>query len=78
MNLKILKENEMRYEELAIDSIDFPVKYEKYGQTILDVNNHKVLDIRGWGRIQKLSEPEKRQDAIGELVASLLNDKWGG
>ena len=65
-------------EELALDSIDFPVKYESYGTCILDVNNHKVLDIRGWGRIQKLSDPEKRQDSIGELVASLLNDKWGG
>ena len=60
------------------NTICFPVKYEKYGTQILDSKNNKVLDIRGWGRIQKMDHPEERQDEIGEWIASLMNDSCGG
>ena len=53
----------------------FPLKYDDYGQSILDKNNSKVLDIRGWGHIQYLDEePEKIQDDIGEYICQLINE----
>lgn len=54
-------------------TIDFPVKYEPYGTCILDKNNSKVLDVRGWGKISYMDHPEERQDAIGEWIAELIN-----
>jgi hypothetical protein len=59
---------------LAKETLQFPVRYDKKGQTIWDANNMMVCDIRGWGKIQFLRVPEKRQDEIGELIADLLND----
>ena len=52
-----------------------PFKYDDYGQSILNSENHKVLDVRGWGFIQYLDNAEELQDDFGRLVASLLNDK---
>ena len=59
--------------ELIKDTVNFPVWYDSNGTHILDADNNKVLDIRGWGRIQKMSEPEHRQDLIGSFVAGLMN-----
>lgn len=55
------------------ETIKFPVKYEPYGTCILDNENHKVIDIRGWGRIVYMDHPEERQDEIGEWLAELMN-----
>lgn len=65
-----LKENY----RLAKETLKFPVRYDKQGQTIWDANNMMICDIRGWGKIQFLRAPEKRQDEIGFLIADLLND----
>lgn len=59
---------------LALDSIRRPVRYDPEGQRVCDSQNETALQIRGWGRLQYLDRPEERQDAIGELVAKLIND----
>jgi Cu2+-containing amine oxidase len=59
--------------KFAIDTIMFPVRYEYNTQQIYDKEGNLVCDIRGWGRIQYLSEAEKRQDQIGEMIAELIN-----
>ena len=53
--------------------IKFPVRYEDYGTSIFDADNNKVLDVRGWGRLSHKSNPEKRQDAIGEFIVEAMN-----
>ena len=65
-------------EERVFDTIEFPVKYDPYGICILDSKNNKVLDVRGWGRIQYLDHPEDRQDEIGKWLELIMNDSWGG
>lgn len=37
-----------------------------------------AVRIRGWGRIGYLPEPEKLQDAVGELIAQALTKFWEG
>ena len=59
---------------LAIDTIKLPCCYDKRLSKVFDKDNNLVLDIRGWGRIQYLSEPVKRQNQIGELIVELLNN----
>lgn len=56
------------------ETIEFPVRYDAQQQTVWDAKHMMVCDIRGWGKIQFMKQPEERQDAIGELVARLLNE----
>lgn len=58
---------------LALETLKFPVRYDSRQQTIWDAKGMMVCDIRGWGKIQFMNKSEKRQDAIGELIANLLN-----
>ena len=58
---------------LALETLKFPVSYNHKNQTIWDAKGMMVCDIRGWGKIQFMSKSEDRQDAIGELIANLLN-----
>ncbi|PRX40103.1 hypothetical protein [Salegentibacter salegens] len=58
---------------LALETLKFPVHYDAKEQTIWDAKGMMVCDIRGWGKIQFMNKSEDRQDAIGELIASLLN-----
>lgn len=58
---------------LALDTLKFPVSYDSRQQTIWDAKGLMVCDIRGWGKIQFMNKSEDRQDAIGELIANLLN-----
>lgn len=37
-----------------------------------------VAQVRGWGHIQKLEDPENLQDMVCELIVEALNDKWAG
>jgi hypothetical protein len=57
----------------ALKVIVPPFKYDSYGQMIFDSNNEHVLDIRGWGFLQKHEHGEAIQDSFGELVCKLLN-----
>lgn len=58
---------------LALETLKFPVHYDAKQQTIWDAKGLMVCDIRGWGKIQFMNKSEDRQDAIGELIANLLN-----
>ena len=58
---------------LALETLKFPVHYDAKQQTIWDAKGMMVCDIRGWGKIQFMNKSEDRQDAIGELIANLLN-----
>lgn len=53
--------------------IKHPVKYYPEGTMIMDADNNHILDIRGWGRLQKLSDGEDVQDAIGRYIEDLIN-----
>lgn len=60
--------------KLALDSIRRPVRYCAVGQRIYDSDNETVLEVRGWGRLQAFHDGERRQDAIGEMVARMINE----
>lgn len=62
---------------LAIDTLkkcEKPLYYLQGAQSVLDQNGKMILDIRGWGWIQKLDNAEQRQDQIGELITEFLNE----
>lgn len=61
-------------EEMIMETIAFPVIYDNKQQTIWDAKGMMVCDIRGWGKIQFMGNAERRQDAIGEKIAKLLNE----
>lgn len=69
-NMSILKDKF----PLAFESINFPVKYIPGLNQIVDNKSYLILEVRGWGRLQKLSDPHERQDQIGQLIAELLNN----
>lgn len=58
---------------LAFESISFPIRYIPELRQIVDSRSYLILEIRGWGRLQKLSDSHERQDQIGALVTELLN-----
>ena len=60
-----------------METIQFPVYYYSAGQTIKDSKGMMVCDVRGWSKIQFMGKSEERQDAIGELIAHLLNESRG-
>lgn len=64
-------------DKLIRETIVFPVRYDNKQQTIWDAKGMMVCDIRGWGRIQFMDKSEERQDAIGEVIARLLNEFRG-
>lgn len=68
-----MKMNILNSYDLALETIAFPVFYDARQQSIRDANGLMVCDIRGWGKIQFMEKAEARQDAIGELIANLLN-----
>lgn len=55
--------------------ISFPVKYSDLGTYIYDANDKMIADVRGWGWIQKLPNPEKVQDGIGQFIVDAINEK---
>jgi hypothetical protein len=67
----------------ALELYTPPFRY--YRGYIFDANNNMIADnpcedavvrIRGWGRISYMPEPEKLQDAVGELIAEALNEYY--
>lgn len=52
-----------------------PFKYVKEGQMVFDAKNRMVVDVRGWGFLQKFTDGERIQDNIGQLIVDLLNEK---
>lgn len=63
----------METPELIKDLYTKPFIYVQDGTCILDSNGERVLDIRGWGRLQYLEHGADKQDALGMYVCDLLN-----
>lgn len=70
-------------ERLALELYKPPFRYA-YG-FIWDAANNMVADhagenaalrIRGWGRIGYKPNPERLQDAVGELIAKAMTEYW--
>lgn len=55
--------------------IKFPVKYVNLTQQIFDRDNQLVADVRGYGRLSHLDDPNAEQDKIGNFIASSMNAK---
>jgi hypothetical protein len=53
-----------------------PFSYDPNDQSVRDANNERVLDIRGWGRIQYIDPSGKLQDEVGQHVATTLTSYW--
>lgn len=57
------------------DLIKAPVKYEPMGTAIFDAEFNRVCDVRGWGRISYMEDPEEKQDSMGRFIAEAINEK---
>lgn len=62
--------------KLAIKYIKFPVSYSSFGTHVTDSDGKHIVDIRGWGWIQKLAHAEDIQDTIGQYVVDAINEKY--
>jgi len=74
--MKTIHEIKEKY-PLAVDTLNGgKYYYDQMSQMVMN-DQHSIvtdiMDVRGWGRIQKLTEPETRQDQIGEMLADFLN-----
>lgn len=69
-----VKEKTMTDFEIFQDLLQLPVHYDPEGTLIMDASNYHVLDIRGWGRLMYMDNPEEKQDAIGRHIADALNN----
>jgi len=63
-------------EKKIIELFKPPFKYDNHGYYIADVEGKKVLDIRGWGVIQKEKNADLLQDTLGEMIAKSLNEMY--
>ena len=43
---------------------------------VADADGNMLLRVRGWGRISYMEDPERLQDAVGELLVAALNEYW--
>jgi len=62
---------------LAIDTLSKcgrPFYYDDMSQMIFSKEGKMIIDIRGWGWIQKLDKAQERQDEIGEMFVDFLNN----
>ena len=60
----------------AYNLYERPFRYDLNGQMIFDGANNLVVDVRGWGRIEKMDNGMELHDTIGEIIAEALNEKW--
>ena len=63
-----------------MNKVKLPLRYDSEGQYVFDADNKMILEIRGWGWIQKLN-PDKIgcsqsefQDKLGGQIVSILNN----
>ncbi len=70
-----------------MDKIKLPLRYIQEGGYIFDADNKMILEIRGWGWIQKLKKEEigkmnylfnksqaEFQDDLAKYIVTLLNE----
>ena len=55
--------------------IKYPVHYSELGTYIYDADNNMIADVRGWGWIQYMDNPEAIQDNMGKFIADAINEK---
>lgn len=55
--------------------IKAPVEYIRMGTAIFDADFNRVCDVRGWGRISYMENPEDKQDSMGRFIAKAINEK---
>lgn len=53
--------------------IKFPIRYDKESGFFFDDKNNMIAEIRGWGRIQYLDNPEETQDANAQFIVTACN-----
>jgi len=53
-----------------------PFYYDRHGQMILDKNGNSSLDVRGWGRAEKIKNGDMLQDAFGEYASEAVNNYY--
>jgi hypothetical protein len=65
--------------ELIRKHVALPVCCDEMGMYIFDANKNMVMEVRGWGRLQKLGEEcgERMQKAIGDAFAEAFNKVYG-
>ena len=68
------KDNVVEWDDWIKSYFKPPFRYDSYWTYIRDSENKMVADIRWRWAIQKLNNPEEKQDAVWELIAKLLND----
>lgn len=56
-----------------LQHVKFPVYFDEGSGIVLDQDGKFICEVRGWGWIQKLSNPEKKQDDLGRTIAILFN-----
>jgi hypothetical protein len=62
--------------EDVLKNFYLPLWYDVVGQQIFDDRQNLVADIRGWGRLQYLDNPEQIQDGMGNLIVNAFNEKY--
>ena len=63
-----------------MNKVKLPLRYDSEGQYVFDADNKMILEIRGWGWIQKLKKEEigksqaEFQDDLAKYIVTLLNE----
>ena len=63
--------------EKVFSEIKYPVTYDEGSQSISDAEGKKLLDVRGWGWMQKFEQGAEMQDAFGNEIAGAINEYYG-
>lgn len=66
----------MNLENEILKIYKLPLSYDNHGQFIVDANEKKVADVRGWGTLQYKKDAEKLQDKLGEMLVEAFNEKY--
>jgi hypothetical protein len=66
----------MELENKILEIYKLPLSYDNDGQSIIDVEENKVADVRGWGTLQYQKNGEQLQDTLGEMLVKAFNEKY--
>lgn len=67
----------MELEKKILEIYKLPLSYDNHGQFIIDAEEKKVADVRGWGVLQYKKDAELLQDTLGEMLVKAFNEKYG-
>lgn len=67
----------MNLENEILNIYKLPLSYDNHGQFIVDAEEKKVADVRGWGTLQYHKDAEQLQDTLGEMLVKAFNEKYG-